>query len=262
MNNILKLLIVIIVFILYIGRRGRCRGFKKFEYIKTNFNGDINLNDYTLIQDKPLSIIFKNFLEPKLFNQNVDEYNSNKHLLEKRVVLNTDILHTNVLINKKMLITDIFHSKKVQQKISEKLGLEFKSSNVYDPYNNFIQTSTKSGEGLDWHYDQHFFKGKVLVGLYTLINRNKDNTDLSSQKHTQDLNDGIKVLDVPENSFVLFEASQINHTTQHLKQGEERVVYQTTYSSDISQNIMDKLKMMFGTSESLNILIETFKMGI
>lgn len=267
MNNICSIFLIFLFCIISIFYVGRLEGFKRNKNLK-NLDINVNVSDYTLNNMEPLSIMFENFLDPDIHEQIKEEYKTNKDKTVKRVMLNTDIIHSNVIIDNNMIIPKIFHSKNVQDKVSKKINeiiqkeYKFRSNNVYDPYNNFIQVSSSKGEGLNWHFDQKFYKGKVLVGLYTIYNKSEKSDKLSSQSHVQKIDEKEITINPPPNSFVLFEASEIYHAATPIGKNETRVVYQTVYSSNSGQSLFDKLKMLFGTSESLNLAKYTMKMGI
>jgi len=91
-------------------------------------------------------------------------------------------------------------------------------------YKHVLKINNKNTDYKDWHVDidlQEPKKNKMYVMIYTLKNIGGKN-GISHQQNCININDNINCIDTPENSLLIYESSEILHSTTPLKDNEIR----------------------------------------
>jgi DNA gyrase/topoisomerase IV subunit A len=192
--------------------------------IKENFPTIINKN-YS-IENQNHFIILNNFLDPKYFDFlkkqfDTKTFESSNFIYRKASGLNFTKLHEE---NDYLGFIELYYSNELLNVISDVLKKPIQRPPLSDNNSCSLLIYSNEGDHINWHMDHSIYNGNRYVLLLTIVNENKDKTNLS-QNEFQYIHEGKKYkTKMKENSLVIFKGSEILHKSTSIGKDERRIL--------------------------------------
>jgi len=201
--------------------------YKKFPYL-INKNLNIkNENNFIVIDDflnKDYFAFLKNQFENKRFD-------SKDVLLRKASGYNFFDLHDSSEFNG---FIELYYSNEILNSLSNILHKRIQRTPLNDPNACSLLLYSNKGDYIDWHLDHSMYYGDRYVALLTLVNENKDKTQLSENEFQYKHNNVINKLKMKPNTLCIFKGSEIMHKSTAINDGEKRILLSMVFC-DICQ---------------------------
>lgn len=136
---------------------------------------------------------------------------------------------------------EVYYSNRVLDYVSEIVQKPVQRTPSSDINSCSLLIYSQEGDYIDWHKDNSNYYGDRYVVLYTIVNQNEKEDQLSENTFYYKLNDKEYKLKMKPNSLVIFKGSEIWHKSSAIKKNEKRVLLSMTFC-DICQekkNIID-----------------------
>ena len=250
-NYIALILIIILIFNCYYEQNTSVQKylpiiFKNKNNLKKKYINFLSKNKQIIQKNKIIYI--ENFLDKAfykyLINQlNCKKFKSNNMIFRKGSGVSFYDLHTNY-----NGFIELYHSYELNEFVQNQLGKVMNKPSLNDKSCCSLLIYTSKGDFIDWHYDYSSYYGDRYTILLTLINENKDKSDLSSNKFIY-LDNGKKMeIKCKPNSLIIFNGSNIKHMSTPIDSNEKRVLLSMTFcdicqqKTNIFNSIYDKIK--------------------
>ena len=142
-------------------------------------------------------------------------------------------------------IISFYHSRQLHDWCSLVVGDRVVTTPPNDLSSCSILIYDKPRDHIGWHYDVNFYRGRHFTGLFSLVNRNREGTGLSSAKLMVRRKSGDTEIPTPPNTFVLFEGAYIYHGVTALGEGERRVILSMTFCTERAAGRLQALERRF-----------------
>jgi hypothetical protein len=190
--------------------------------------------------------IIENFLNKDYFTFLKNQF-QNKNYKSKNVILrkgsgfNFFDLHTS---KEYKGLLELYYSNELLDIISDILKKPIQRIPLNDPNACSLLLYTNKGDYIDWHYDHSSYYGDRYVVLLTLINENKNKTDLSENEFYYKSNNKNYKFKMKPNTLVIFKGSEIMHKSTAINDGEKRILLSMVFC-DICQEKKNIVSFMY-----------------
>jgi hypothetical protein len=129
-------------------------------------------------------------------------------------------------------VAEFYYNRGVQNWLSAVTGTAVRTTPVQDQSSLSILCYKEPGDHIQWHYDHNFYRGRHFTVLLSLVNRAAAGGRSHSRLERQFPDGKTQVIDMPENTLVVFEGSRVRHRATPTSLGDLRVILSMTYCDD------------------------------
>jgi hypothetical protein len=129
---------------------------------------------------------------------------------------------------------ELYYSNEILDSLSNILNKRIQRTPLNDPNACSLLLYSNKGDYIDWHLDHSMYYGDRYVVLLTLVNENKDKTQLSENEFQYVHNGVTNKLKMKPNTLVIFKGSEIMHKSTAINNGEKRILLSMVFC-DICQ---------------------------
>jgi len=129
---------------------------------------------------------------------------------------------------------ELYYSNEILDSLSNILNKRIQRTPLNDPNACSLLLYSNKGDYIDWHLDHSMYYGDRYVVLLTLVNENKDKTQLSENEFQYIHNNVTNKLKMKPNTLVIFKGSEIMHKSTAINDGEKRILLSMVFC-DICQ---------------------------
>jgi hypothetical protein len=129
---------------------------------------------------------------------------------------------------------ELYYSNEILDSLSNILNKRIQRTPLNDPNACSLLLYSNKGDYIDWHLDHSMYYGDRYVVLLTLVNENKDKTELSENEFQYIHNNVTNKLKMKPNTLVIFKGSEIMHKSTAINDGEKRILLSMVFC-DICQ---------------------------
>jgi alkylated DNA repair dioxygenase AlkB len=126
-------------------------------------------------------------------------------------------------------IKQLYTSPAFISQLSSLTGLDLRPAPDNDASSCGILVYSEPGDFIGWHTDPNHFHGNRIVVLISLVNEKTSGGLSSSWLHFKDDSNKVAKLQMPPNSMVVFNGSQVPHYASPLHEDERRIILSMTY---------------------------------
>ena len=201
--------------------------YKKFPFL-INKNLNIKNENNIIVIDNFLNKNYFIFLKNQFDNK---KFVSNDALLRKASGYDFFNLHDSKEFNG---FIELYYSNEILDSLSNILNKRIQRTPLNDPNACSLLLYSNKGDYIDWHLDHSMYYGDRYVILLTLVNENKDKTQLSENEFQYVHNGVTNKLKMKPNTLVIFKGSEIMHKSTAINDGEKRILLSMVFC-DICQ---------------------------
>ena len=214
---------------------------KKYDPI-INPNYQVEKKDHIIIVKDILNQKFFEYLQYQFINKS---YESSNTIIRKGNAIDFLQLHNN---NHYKGFLELFYSNRLLDVLSDIMQKPIQRTPLYDQNACSLLIYSNKGDYIDWHYDFSNYYGDRFVVLITLVNKNKDETDLSQNEFQYLNNNKMHSIQMPPNSMIIFKGSEVFHKATSIGDGEKRILMSMVFCDICQQKstlfsvFMEKIK--------------------
>ena len=201
--------------------------YKKFPFL-INKNLNIKNENNIIVIDNFLNKNYFIFLKNQFDNK---KFVSNDALLRKASGYDFFNLHDSKEFNG---FIELYYSNEILDSLSNILNKRIQRTPLNDPNACSLLLYSNKGDYIDWHLDHSMYYGDRYVVLLTLVNENKDKTQLSENEFQYVHNGVTNKLKMKPNTLVIFKGSEIMHKSTAINDGDKRILLSMVFC-DICQ---------------------------
>ena len=201
--------------------------YKKFLFL-INKNLNIKNENNIIVIDNFLNKDYFIFLKNQFDNK---KFVSNNAVLRKASGYDFFNLHDSKEFNG---FIELYYSNEILDSLSNILNKRIQRTPLNDPNACSLLLYSNKGDYIDWHLDHSMYYGDRYVVLLTLVNENKDKTQLSENEFQYVHNGVTNKLKMKPNTLVIFKGSEIMHKSTAINDGDKRILLSMVFC-DICQ---------------------------
>ena len=129
-------------------------------------------------------------------------------------------------------IAEFYRSRALRDWISTITGTTVQMTPLQDQSSLSVLCYKDAGDHIQWHYDHNFYRGRHFTVLLSLVNRAATGGLSHSRLERQFPGGETRVIDIPENTLVVFEGARVRHRATPTAAGDLRVILSMTYCDD------------------------------
>lgn len=214
------------------------------KFLNKKFNPLFNKN-YKVIHENNIVIIenllnneYNIFLKEQFNNK---KFKSNDFYLRKASGLDFFKLHTN---SEYMGFLELYYSNQLLDILTDVYKKSIQRTPLSDNNACSLLIYSNKGDHIDWHKDYSLYNGDRYVALYTVLNENKEKTDLSKNEFFYIYNGNTYKLKMQPNSLIIFKGSEIYHKSTSIDDNEKRILLSMTFC-DICQEKKNIIQFLY-----------------
>ena len=124
-----------------------------------------------------------------------------------------------------------YHCPQIWQFVSQVAGEKVGPAGDHDQSAESILYYDEAGDHIHWHFDHNFYDGRQFTALINLVNRSAQG-GMSASTLVYKTSKGAEIeVDTSENTFVIFEGSQVLHRATPTAEGDLRIMLSMTFNT-------------------------------
>ncbi|MGO9109477.1 MAG: 2OG-Fe(II) oxygenase [Thermoguttaceae bacterium] len=124
-----------------------------------------------------------------------------------------------------------YHCKQIWRFVSQVVGENVGPAGDHDQSAESILYYDEAGDHIHWHFDHNFYEGRQFTALINLVNRSAGGGCSASTLVYKNSQDREVEVDTSENTFVIFEGSQVLHRATPTAEGDLRIMLSMTFNT-------------------------------